>query len=348
MSDVQSSPNHPLSAIERLKLLAHRLFTLPPATLRPRLSPWLLGFALGLMIFMFILPQTGVDMLVTYGPAGRGQFVEAYIPRNPRFAIWLFWLFARLPWKWDYLAIMAASILILLPTVQMASGRYWKVFLSFPFIWLLGYGQIDAFIALGFALSWWTLAQKRYWLMGVGFALACMLKPQLGLFAILYLWLLVPNREKWKPLIIPTVLVLLSLLQWGWDWPLRWGRATLEQTSILEANWANASPFQVFGVWGLLVWIPVLLIPMDRLARLRCILAATAFSLPYFPAYEMLFFLIFPVSLVEWALTGLPLLGSWGYAAAFSVPLVVVLTSIAPWLAQVFSRTPRADLALKG
>jgi hypothetical protein len=293
-----------------------------------RVPPWVLGIALALLVFMFIWPDNGVDVLVTYGPAGRGEFVEGLLPRNPRFALWLFWLFARLPWKWDYLALMLTSIPVLVAAVYWGGGDYWKAFLSFPFIWLLAYGQIDAFVAAGIALAWWALQHERFWIMGIGFSFTCMLKPQMGILTALCLWIWSPN--KWKPLAIPTVLVVISLVQWGWDWPLRWIRATLGQVGTLEADWANASPAAWLGWWAWLIWLPVVLVPMERLVRLRCVLAATALSLPYFPAYQLLVLLVFPVSLAEWVLTGLPLLGGEGYPAAALMPLLVILVSIWP------------------
>ncbi|MFQ6101597.1 MAG: glycosyltransferase 87 family protein [Anaerolineae bacterium] len=308
----------------------------PSVPTNRRLPPWVLGIVLALVAFMFVWPETGVDVLVTYGPAGRGEYIEGLLPRNPRFSLWLFWLFARLPWKWDYLALMLASIPVLAAAVRWGGGDYRKAFLSFPFVWLLAYGQIDAFVAAGIALAWWALRHEWFWVMGIGLSFASMLKPQMGIFAALCLWCWSPN--KWKPLVIPAVLVALSLLQWGWDWPIKWVRATLEQVATLEADWANASPASWLGWWAWLIWLPVLLTPMDRLARLRCVMAATALSLPYFPAYQLLILLVFPVSVAEWALTGLPLLGGGGYAAAALVPLLVVVVSAWPWAARTARR----------
>jgi hypothetical protein len=267
-------------------------------------------------LFLWMMPKTGVDMKVTYGPAGRGTYVEGLIPRNPRFALWLFWVYARLPWRWDYLAMILTAIPILAAGVYFGGGKHWKAFLSFPFFWLLSFGQIDAFIATGFALTWWALQRERYWLMGVGIVFACMLKPHVGIFPVFLMWLWIPHREKWKPLVIPLILVVISLLQWGWDWPISWTRATLDSKNHLEADWANASLYQNIGVLSFLIWLPVVLIPMNRLSRLRCVIAASAISLPYYPAYQMLYQLVFPVSVIEWFLSGLPLAGGWGFNAA--------------------------------
>lgn len=311
----------------------------PSTSANRRLPPWVLGIVLALLVFMFAWPETGVDVLVTYGPAGRGEYIEGLLPRNPRFSLWLFWLFARLPWKWDYLALMLTSIPVLAAAVNWGGGDYWKAFLSFPFVWLLAYGQIDAFVAAGIALTWWALRHERFWIMGIGLSFACMLKPQMGIFVALCLWLWSPN--KWKPLVIPAVLVAISLLQWGWDWPLHWIRAILSEVDGLKTNWANASPAPWLGWWAWLIWLLVVLVPMERLARLRCVMAATALSLPYFPAYQLLILLAFPVSLAEWVLTGLPLLGGKGYAAAALMPLLVIVVSIWPWVSETARRWAR-------
>lgn len=308
----------------------------PSSSVERRVSPWVLGIAFALLAFMFLQPGTGVDVLVTYGPAGRGDYIPGLLPRNPRFSLWLFWLFARLPWKWDYLALMLTSIPVLVAAVYWGGGDYWKAFLSFPFFWLLGYGQIDAFVAAGIALAWWSLRHERFWVMGIGLSFACMLKPQVGAFAALCLWLWASN--KWKPLVIPALLVVMSLIQWGWDWPLRWVQATLTQVESLEADWANLSPVPWLGWWVALIWVPVLFIPMPRLSRLRSVLAATALSLPYFPAYQLLILLVFPVSRVEWLLAELPLLGGKGYAAAALMPLLVIGVSVWPWMVKTKRR----------
>ena len=302
----------------------------PSESTGQRLPPWLLGIALALIAFMFLQPDTGVDVLVTYGPAGRGQYVEGLLPRNPRFSLWLFWLFARLPWKWDYLAYMLVSIPVLLAAVYWGRGNYRKAFLSFPYVWLLAYGQIDEFVAAGLALTWWALRRERFWLMGIGLCFACLLKPQMGIPAALCMWL--GARNKWKPLVIPAALVIVSLIQWGWDWPLSWTRAILNQVSTQEANWANASLEPWLGWWVLLIWLPVLLVPMERLPRLRCALAATALSVPYFPAYQLLILFVFPMSRIEWILSWLPLLGGKGYAAVTMMPLLVILVGVWPWI----------------
>ena len=86
------------------------------------------------------------------------------------------------------------------------------------------------------------------------------------------------------------------------------------------------------------VWLPVIFVPMRRLSRLRCVMAATALSLPYFPAYQMLILLVFPVSLAEWTLVELPFLGRKWYAAAALMPLLVIIFSIWPWVAEKISR----------
>jgi len=275
---------------------------------------WLLGIVLALIGVMFVLPDTGVDMLVTYGPAGRGEvFIEGVNPRNPHVALWLFWLLSRLPWKWDYLMVMLLAVPLLWFAVRRCGGQYWKVFLSFAFIWLIAYGQIDAFISLGLALAWDGLRRENNIEMGAGFSLLAFLKPQVGVLPGLYLWWLSPN--KWKPLVIPGSLMAISVIQWGVNWPFSWLRATFSAAEGLEANWANASLYPWVGWWALLGWVPALFLPLDRDERLRAIMAAAALSMPYYPAYEYLLFLVFPTTIIEWALSNLPLLGlfTWGW-----------------------------------
>ncbi len=291
---------------------------------RRRFPPWLAGIVLGLVVVLFVLPGTGVDVLVTYGPAGRGMYDPGVNPRNPRPAFWLFWLVGLLPWKYDYLLLMLVSIPVLAAAVWLGKGSYWKAFLSFPLVWLLAYGQIDAFVVFGLALAWYALEKEQYILMGLGLAITCILKPQIGLFPTLLFWLWA--RNKWQPLVIPAVLFALSLVQWGLGWPWEWIQGTLNQVGRLESDWANGSLAAWVGGWAWLAWLPALLVPMDRFHRMRSVFAAMALSLPYFPAYELLIFLVFPVSILEWALTAVPFFNLYGLA--WIMPLVVLMASV--------------------
>lgn len=305
---------------------------LPPSTGESGfMPPWLFGIAIALVVFLYLMPETGVDVHETYGPAGRGTYIEGLIPRNPRPALWLFWILGRLPWKYDYLALMLVSIPIMIVAVHWGGGKYWKLFLSFPFFWIMAYGQIDAFIVAGLALSWWALRRERYWLMGTGIVLACFLKPQLGIIPSFYLWLLAKN--KWKPLAIPGILFSISLWQWGLTWPLSWYLAAANQVAV--GDWANASLHNWIGKWTLLFWLPAILLPTSRLGKLRMVIAALALSFPYFPVYEMILFLVFPTSLIEWALSGIPLFGF--YKLGWLLPLWILFYENFPWVTRIAS-----------
>ncbi len=85
-------------------------------------------------------------------------------------------------------------------------------------------GQIDAFILIGVVIGWWaTNARRPLWL-ALAFALLAM-KP-LNVILVSLLFLITIRHWTWSErlmtLSVPTVLVLISPLLFGLDWPLRY------------------------------------------------------------------------------------------------------------------------------
>lgn len=259
--------------------------------------PWSLGFALGLILFLLPHPEWHADLNIFR------QSVE--ILRHPYYARWLFGLLAILPEWAAFLLLEGACTALLYFAVRVWHGRHWVMFLSFPFAWTLFYGQIDGLVVGGLALATWALGKERYILLGAGLVLAS-IKPQVGLPLGLALWWWSANR--WKPLLIPALVLAASILEWGF-WLPAWF-ASLFSASDLVGLSRNFSLWPLLGPWVLLVWIPIALLPLPRPRKLVAIAAGSMLSVPYFPLSSAVIFLGMSVPWPFFAAVQLPALTS--------------------------------------
>jgi hypothetical protein len=245
---------------------------------RLKRMPWSLGIALGMILFITPHPEWHGDFQVFR------QSAETL--RHPYYARWLFGLLGVLPEWAAYLLFESACTALLYFAVRVWKGRHWMMFLSFPFAWTLFYGQIDGIVVGGLALAGWALEREDYLLLGAGLTLAS-IKPQVGLPLGLAMWWWSNNR--WKPLLIPVLVLGVSFLQWGF-WIPAWF-AALFSTSDLVSLSRNLSLWTLAGPWILLVWIPIAFLPVPRPRKLAAIAAGTMLSMPYFPLSSAVLFL---------------------------------------------------------
>jgi hypothetical protein len=147
----------------------------------------------------------------------------------------------------------------------------------------------------------------------------------------LFLWLSagVSWRDRWRVLPIPMLGLFLSFLLYGF-WPPELLLAL--QNNPPESS-GSVSLWRWLGPAALLLWLPPLLLPLDRDKRLLGLAASTALTLPYFQQTDLLALFILPTG---W----LPLLGNLGYLLPFYgwtvmsflvvVPLTLYLAVILP------------------
>ena len=210
--------------------------------------------------------------------------------------------------------------------------------ISYQMIYTVFYGQISGVIVGGLALLWWGMAAGRWPVAGLGMIIA-LTKYTFGLPLALALWLLaeVSWWDRLKVLIIPVAVGLVSLVVYPL-WPV-------QLLHTLASNPPNSDGSIALWRWigplALLLWLPVLTLPMPTTPRVILLTATLALALPYFQQTDLVALYILPIG---W----LALLGNLGYfyplfgwsALQFLalIPLVVYVLTLAPHIAQLRAR----------
>lgn len=175
---------------------------------------------LSLAIFAPFIPGSGWDFLEAYR---RETLSRAYggVTWNPYPAYWLFYPFALLPPKLGFLFWNVFTAVCFIYAIHHAKALFLPFALSLPAVWIFFSGQIEGVLALGLTLSLFSNPLA----VGLGLTLLS-LKPQVGVFAILFVLL---HRRNWRDLLVPVLVYLLSFAYWGW-WIPGW------LASILASN----------------------------------------------------------------------------------------------------------------
>jgi len=208
---------------------------------------------------------------------------------------------------------------------HLAGGNRYLLLISFPAFWMLWFGQLDGFVLFGTALGLAALRREKPILMGIAILLL-LVKPHVGApLALLYfIWL--PRRDT---LLTILFVFALSLIVWGWDWPITWVRNILTiQEEYYVPQTTNISLFP----YGLLVWL-ALLIPKTPMDRVKVALSATLLSVPYAATYSILPLLVLPLPWWLYVIGSAPFfLGPNGYLLTMLVPIVTIILVIYPSL----------------
>ena len=221
---------------------------------------------------------------------------------------WLIYPFAILPPKIGFLVWNLASAVCFVIAIRLWNGRYLNFALSLPLFWMFYAGQIDGFIALGLALA--VLANP--YVAGVGLVLLT-IKPQVGFLPILFVLF---HRRDWRMLVVPSIVFVLSLAQWGW-WIPEWIASILEIEKADEVTNITLYPYS-------LVLLPLL---WFKRSSLNVYYLVGSLLAPYYAVYSLvsLFCRYFPVwvNLLIWAMY-LSLI--WvDYLSGFLIPVALLL-----------------------
>ncbi len=290
-----------------------------------------IGVALGVIVVFAFLPSAGVDLRFSYLPVAHGDLEDFY---NPYWLRPLFEALAWLPFSLAYGLLSLGSLVALVVATRVFQGRLIHVLLTYPFFFLLFYGQIDALVVLGLALSWWALERDRPWWIGVGFALAA-LKPQISLAALILLWWWLSPSARLKSLAVPLGVVLASVLRYGWWFPGWWHH--LFHGPLYRHG--SITLWEVVGPWALLLWLPVFFVRLPRVKKLLLVLTVSALTMPYYQQHSLVMLQVFPIGWISWwsNVGFLFFYFRWGILRwIVLLPLVVYLRCLwrgQPWLA---------------
>lgn len=260
----------------------------------------------------FFLPG-GDDLYRFYLPFARGCLTCGFTPYH---ASWILFPLTLIPPR----LLWPVWVLFTLLAVVWACGKLGvdarSVLLSFPMLGQLWLGQVDGLLVIGLALA---VTGTNPYLRGIGLLL-CSIKPQVtGPAVLVLLWY---DRQRWKALLIPAGVFLVSLLVWGWDWPLRW--LVAQNTPPLHV-WRMATLFPI----GLVAFLTIFLLKKPR-QKITAALLASAVGFPFYGVYSYVVFLVFlapwwsvPVS-YAW-LVGYPWWGNTAMRLAWILPVSLLL-----------------------
>ncbi len=240
-------------------------------------------------------------------------FPITLIPLRLLWPVWVFLTLVGLWWVCDQMNVNPIPVLLAFPTMGL--------------VWL---GQVEVLIAIGLTLG---LLSPSPFVRGAGLVLAS-IKPHVTGVAILLL--LIHDRERWKTLIVPGGVALLTAMVWGADWPLRW--------------FGQRDPLAPLPVWGTAALFPYGLVAFGAIFVVRNLrekvvatLLASALSFPWFGVYSYGVFLVFlapwwviPAS-YAWVLA-YPMLGNSSVRFAWTLPLSLLVILIWPHLRPSWDR----------
>ncbi|HEY3313574.1 MAG TPA: hypothetical protein VGK00_18190 [Anaerolineales bacterium] len=272
------------------------------------------------VIFAFFLPG-GDDLYRYYQPFQHGCSTCGFVPP---FAHWFLWLLDVLPaypltWpSWTLLSVIAWLVLVrwtkVNPLLLMA---------SFPLMGQLWLGQVDWLVAAGLVIFWLA---KHPALRGAGILLA-LIKPQLSALAILMLLLQEKPANIARILTLPAAGFLLSLWQFGLNWPVQWLLGASAAVPLHQWRLAGMDTWLI-GIF--FIWLPLLF--REPKQRLVASLLVSSLATPFFGVYSYVVFLVLflpwwavPLSYF-WVITS-PWLGYNAMRLAWVLPL-----SLLAWL----------------
>ncbi len=252
-----------------------------------------IGIAVGYICVLAFLPSAGVDLKLSYLPTVYGDFHGFY---NPYWIRPLFEMLALLPFRLAYVFLMLLSLVGIWFSTRVFEGRLIHVLLTYQFAFLLFYGQIDALVVWGLAISWWGLNHRRYFVLGVGMVLA-LLKPQVTVVAVgLILWWAGSHKARVKSLLPFAFVIALSIWRYGW-WFSPWWQH-LQNNSLNRGG--SITLWEYFGPIVLLLWLPLAFVRLPRRDFLALALATSALTMPYYQQYSLVVLQVFPIGWVAW------------------------------------------------
>ena len=303
------------------------------------------GLAFGVLLgLVAVADQTEViirDWREYYRPAAlSGDYLNFRNNANPPYIILLFQPLAALSLNTGFAILGILSLLGFRLVSHLSGVNKWLIFPSFPALWMLVYGQIDALVLLGVALGWWAIRNKRPYWQGAA-TLLLILKPHVGgLLALIYLaW----QRDR-RAVAVSGFFILATLPFLGL-WPLRWAEVLLSESDLAAAGAGKSSFFNEWNNISLypysLLLLPLLLVPYSRAQKIPAIVSACLLASPYAGAYSLLSVMAVPLPLIIYPILSLPLFFGAGYDLIILAPLALVLYPPVAYLWQRYKEKTR-------
>lgn len=234
---------------------------------------------------------------------------------NPPYLAQFMAPFVALPGRPGYIVFMAASLAMIIFSTKKLGGNPIPILLSAHMMWILWWGQIEAWGVIAVFIAWTSYKKQKWMLMFLALILASF-KPQISLVPVLALWWW-SGKERWKSISAFLLLLLASLAIWG-PWPVWYWQGIFGFVGNEHHGPWNAS----LGLWALPLFIPALLLPMKREQRLVALTATAYICSPYMPYYSSILLFSFAVP-------------GWTYVFAFLGYLPSIIGTRLAWNAIV-------------
>jgi hypothetical protein len=243
---------------------------------------WLVAVETGAIVIIasFFLPG-GDDLHRFYLPFASGCLDCGFVPY---YAEWILWPLAVLPPSLIWPVWTTASVAGFIGLCWYAKVNPAIVILSFPAMAQFWLGQIDVIVALGLVIG---LLVTNPLVRGIGILLA-LIKPQLTGLAVLILLIHQPRREVIKVLALPIVAMVISLLVYGFTWPIDWLANSLDNLPVHAWRLASSDawPYGMVSVLTLFAFRPLR-------PRFEAAIVVSALAVPFFGVYSYLICLVF-------------------------------------------------------
>jgi hypothetical protein len=242
-----------------------------------------IGAAIGLIVASFFLPG-GDDLYRYYIPFENGCLECGFVPYFAQWFLFPLRLLPDYPLAWPVWTFL--SVVTFLALAYFTGINPFLFLISFPFLGQVWLGQIDVLICAGMVL--FLFARNPYW-RGLGIILA-LTKPQLTFLPLIFAMLLESPKSIWKILGFPFLTITLSLVIYGFSWPVAW-----------ISNSLRGVPEHVWRLAGMDVWkfgiflLPAPLLLKDQRKRFVAGLLVSALATPFFGVYSYVAFLLMDV-----------------------------------------------------
>jgi hypothetical protein len=182
----------------------------------------LLGLVYGLLV---VFLPVALDWHCFFWPAAH-HWRDPYAVtggyfHNPPWLVFFLIPFGLVPEVYGWAAFVLASFLILIDTARALGATKGGTIVALftpPALSTIANGQIDILVLWGVALGIRAREHENPWLLSLGLLLIS-IKPQVAGMVGLLLWL--DSKDKFRPLILPFFVAILSFVMYGW-WPAKW------------------------------------------------------------------------------------------------------------------------------
>ena len=252
---------------------------------------------------------------------------------NYYYGYWLLPIFkalSYLPFNISYLFWILLNVSGVVFAARVFNGICTAALLSYQMSFTLFWGQISGIICGFLGLFWWAIHHKKWALAGFAMLMVAA-KPQTGGMFVLLLWVMA--KVKWKQklfvLIVPFCGLVLSLVSYP-----GWIMGVISRMDGL-ITWGNISLWQWIGPYALILFLPLLIIPLSDQKRFFALISAGILTIPYFLQTDLLTLFVFPVGIIPILLGYLPaimvpFMGYDGQHSGFIVPLFVYFWILIP------------------